>query len=99
MGYIRLEKDADGILELIMDQPGEAVNTMGDEFIEAMTKAVDEIEAQKDVNMAAAGFGVEQASRNADFEREKAWKETKLIKDNAARWTSTYSRKINKALE
>lgn len=48
MGYIRLEKGADGILELIMDQPGEKVNTMGDEFIEAITKAVDEIEAQKD---------------------------------------------------
>jgi 3-hydroxyacyl-CoA dehydrogenase/enoyl-CoA hydratase/3-hydroxybutyryl-CoA epimerase len=48
MGYIRLEKDANGILELIMDQPGEKVNTMGDEFIEAMAKAVDEIEAQKD---------------------------------------------------
>jgi 3-hydroxyacyl-CoA dehydrogenase/enoyl-CoA hydratase/3-hydroxybutyryl-CoA epimerase len=31
-----------------MDQPGEKVNTMGDEFIEAMAKAVDEIEAQKD---------------------------------------------------
>ena len=25
--------------------------------------------------MAAAGFGVEQASRNADFERDKAYKE------------------------
>ena len=48
MGYIRLEKDDAGILELIMDQPGEKVNTMGDEFIEAMAKAVDEIEAQKD---------------------------------------------------
>lgn len=48
MGYIRLEKDDAGILELIMDQPGEKVNTMGDEFIAAMTKAVDEIEAQKD---------------------------------------------------
>ena len=32
-------------------------------------------EEAKKVNMAAAGFGVEQASRNADFEREKAWKE------------------------
>ncbi|NRB41857.1 MAG: enoyl-CoA hydratase/isomerase family protein [Pseudomonadales bacterium] len=48
MGYIRLEKDDAGILELIMDQPGEKVNTMGDEFIAAMAKAVDEIEAQKD---------------------------------------------------
>ena len=48
MGYIRLEKDDAGILELIMDQPGEKVNTMGDEFIAAITVAVDEIEAQKD---------------------------------------------------
>jgi len=48
MGYIRLEKDADGILDLIMDQPGEKVNLMGDAFIEAMSKAVDEIEAMKD---------------------------------------------------
>ena len=48
MGYIRLEKDSDGILELIMDQPGESVNTLGDAFIEAITQAVDEIEQQKD---------------------------------------------------
>lgn len=48
MGYIRLEKDKDGILELIMDQPGEKVNTMGDDFIAAMTAAVDEIEQQKE---------------------------------------------------
>ncbi len=48
MSYITLEKDADGILELIMDQPGEKVNTLGDEFIEAMTVAVNEIAAQKD---------------------------------------------------
>ncbi|NRA41193.1 MAG: enoyl-CoA hydratase/isomerase family protein [Pseudomonadales bacterium] len=48
MGYIRLEKDADGIIDLIMDQPGEKVNLMGDEFIEAMSKAVDDIEAMKD---------------------------------------------------
>lgn len=48
MGYIRLEKDADGIVELIFDQEGEKVNKMGDEYIEAMTKAVDEIEAMKD---------------------------------------------------
>ncbi len=48
MGYITLEKDADGIIELIMDQPNEKVNTMGDEFIEAMASAVNEIAAQKD---------------------------------------------------
>lgn len=48
MGYIRLEKDADGILEVILDQPGVKVNTLGDEFIEAMGKAVIDIQAQKD---------------------------------------------------
>ena len=48
MSYITLEKDADGILELIMDQPGEKVNTMGDEFIEAIAAAVNDIAAQKD---------------------------------------------------
>jgi 3-hydroxyacyl-CoA dehydrogenase/enoyl-CoA hydratase/3-hydroxybutyryl-CoA epimerase len=47
MGYIRLEKDANGIVELIFDQPGEKVNKMGDEYIEAMTKAVNELEAMK----------------------------------------------------
>ena len=48
MSYIRLEKDADGIVELIFDQPGKAVNVMGDEYAEAMPKALDELEAQKD---------------------------------------------------
>lgn len=48
MTYIRLEKDADGIVELIFDQPGKAVNVMGDEYSEAMPKALDELEAQKD---------------------------------------------------
>ena len=47
MSYIRLEKDADGILELIMDQPNQAGNTLGDEFIEAMSQAMDDIEAMK----------------------------------------------------
>lgn len=48
MSYIRLEKDANGIVELIFDQQGEKVNKMGDEYIAAMTKAVDELEAMKD---------------------------------------------------
>lgn len=48
MSYIRLEKDANGIVELIFDQQGQKVNTMGDEYIAAMTKAVDELEAMKD---------------------------------------------------
>ena len=34
-------------------------------------------EDAKHVNMAAAGFGVEQASRNADFQRDQAYKEEK----------------------
>ena len=48
MSYIRLEKDADGIVELIFDQQGKAVNVMGDEYAEAMPRALDELEAQKD---------------------------------------------------
>ena len=45
MGYIRLEKDSDGIVELIFDQPGKAVNTMGQEYDEAMRAAVAELQA------------------------------------------------------
>ena len=29
MEYIRLEKNDNGIVELILDQPGQVVNTMG----------------------------------------------------------------------
>ena len=48
MSYIRLEKDTDGIVELIFDQEGKSVNVMGDEYAEAMPRALDELEAQKD---------------------------------------------------
>lgn len=48
MSYIRLEKNADGIVELIFDQPGEKVNKMGDEYVAAMTAAVNELEAMKE---------------------------------------------------
>ncbi len=47
MSYIRLEKDADGIVELIFDQPGKDVNVMGDEYAEAMPAALDELEAMQ----------------------------------------------------
>ncbi len=47
MSYIRLEKGADDIVELIFDQPGKDVNVMGDEYAEAMPKALDELEAMK----------------------------------------------------
>jgi 3-hydroxyacyl-CoA dehydrogenase/enoyl-CoA hydratase/3-hydroxybutyryl-CoA epimerase len=50
MGYIRLEKDSDGIVELIFDQPEKSVNTMGVEYDEAIQKAIVELEA-----MVAAG--------------------------------------------
>ena len=45
MGYIRLEKDSDGIVELIFDQPGKTVNTMGVDYDAAMQKAIVDIEA------------------------------------------------------
>ncbi len=45
MSYIRLEKDSDGIVELIFDQPGKSVNTMGLEYDAAMKQAVADIEA------------------------------------------------------
>ena len=48
MSYLRLEKDADGIVELIFDQQGKSVNVMGEEYAEAMPKALDELEAMKD---------------------------------------------------
>lgn len=50
MGYIRLEKDSDGIVDLIFDQPGKTVNTMSVEYDEAMQAAIVELE-----QMVAAG--------------------------------------------
>lgn len=49
MTYIRLEKGADGIVELILDQPGKSVNTMGMEYIQAMKNAVDELQTMVSV--------------------------------------------------
>ena len=48
MSNIRLEKDAEGIVELIFDQQGKSVNVMGDEYAAEMPKILDELEAQKD---------------------------------------------------
>ncbi|HUH37994.1 MAG TPA: 3-hydroxyacyl-CoA dehydrogenase NAD-binding domain-containing protein [Spongiibacteraceae bacterium] len=45
MGYIRLEKDSDGIVELIFDQPGKSVNTMGNDYDVAMKAAIVELQA------------------------------------------------------
>lgn len=46
MGYIRIEKDSDGIIELIFDQPGKAVNTMGVDYDQAMQAAIVDLEQQ-----------------------------------------------------
>ena len=48
MTHIRLEKDADGIVELIFDQQGKSVNVMGDEYAQEMPGILDELEAQKE---------------------------------------------------
>jgi 3-hydroxyacyl-CoA dehydrogenase/enoyl-CoA hydratase/3-hydroxybutyryl-CoA epimerase len=45
MGYVQLEPDADGIVELIFDQPGKDVNVMGLEYKRAMSQAVAELES------------------------------------------------------
>ena len=39
MGYITLDKGAEGIVELVFDQPGSSVNTMGLEYDSAMKAA------------------------------------------------------------
>ncbi|MBK7520313.1 MAG: enoyl-CoA hydratase/isomerase family protein [Gammaproteobacteria bacterium] len=44
MGYIKLEQTGDGIVELVFDQPGASVNTMGVEYDAAMRAAVAELQ-------------------------------------------------------
>lgn len=44
MGYINLTRDSDGIVELIFDQPGKSVNTMGAEYNDAMQVAIVDLE-------------------------------------------------------
>jgi 3-hydroxyacyl-CoA dehydrogenase/enoyl-CoA hydratase/3-hydroxybutyryl-CoA epimerase len=48
MSNIRLEKDADGIVELIFDKQGKSVNVMDDAYTAEMPKILDQLEAQKD---------------------------------------------------
>jgi 3-hydroxyacyl-CoA dehydrogenase/enoyl-CoA hydratase/3-hydroxybutyryl-CoA epimerase len=45
---IRYEKDQDNIVVLTMDMPGQSANTMNAEYREAMGKAVERLEAEKD---------------------------------------------------
>lgn len=44
MGYITLNKADNGIIELVFDQPGSSVNTMGHEYDTAMKAAVAELQ-------------------------------------------------------
>ena len=46
--YIRLKKDADGIVELVFDQPDKKVNVMGVAFDTAFKAAIAELEADKE---------------------------------------------------
>src|SRR5690554_4159309 len=48
MSYITIKQDADGIVEFIFDQKGKSVNVMGDEYAEAMPKALDDLESRRD---------------------------------------------------
>lgn len=48
MSYLRIEQDAEGIVEMIFDQPGKSVNVMGDEYAEAMPRALDDLEARRE---------------------------------------------------
>ena len=48
--YIQIEHNSDGIVDLIFDQPGKKVNTMGVDFNDAMQAAISKLEA-----MVAAG--------------------------------------------
>jgi 3-hydroxyacyl-CoA dehydrogenase/enoyl-CoA hydratase/3-hydroxybutyryl-CoA epimerase len=48
MPYISLKKGQDGIVDLILDQPGKSVNVMGNEYDVAMKKAVRELKGMAD---------------------------------------------------
>jgi 3-hydroxyacyl-CoA dehydrogenase / enoyl-CoA hydratase / 3-hydroxybutyryl-CoA epimerase len=48
MEYIRLEKDRDGIVDFIFDQPGKTVNIMGTQYDEAMQQAIVDLQAMID---------------------------------------------------
>jgi 3-hydroxyacyl-CoA dehydrogenase/enoyl-CoA hydratase/3-hydroxybutyryl-CoA epimerase len=45
---VRLEKGADGIAVVTLDDPGRSANTMNDRYVAAMGKVVDELVAAKD---------------------------------------------------
>ncbi|MGH3927039.1 MAG: enoyl-CoA hydratase/isomerase family protein, partial [Pseudonocardiaceae bacterium] len=47
-GIIRWQSDADGIVTLILDDPGQAANTMNERYVTSMGETVDRLEAERD---------------------------------------------------
>jgi 3-hydroxyacyl-CoA dehydrogenase/enoyl-CoA hydratase/3-hydroxybutyryl-CoA epimerase len=47
-GAVRYERDADGIVTLVLDDPSSSANTMNEAYQEAMAAAVARLEAEKD---------------------------------------------------
>jgi 3-hydroxyacyl-CoA dehydrogenase/enoyl-CoA hydratase/3-hydroxybutyryl-CoA epimerase len=47
-GMIRYDRDADGVVTLTMDDPGQSANTMNTAYVEAMAAALDRLEAERD---------------------------------------------------
>ena len=46
--HIRWERDADNVVTLTMDAPGQSANTMNRAFLEALGPVLDRLEAEKD---------------------------------------------------
>ncbi|WP_020577856.1 3-hydroxyacyl-CoA dehydrogenase NAD-binding domain-containing protein [Actinopolymorpha alba] len=45
---VRYDRDADGVVTLTLDQPGQAANVMNAEYVSAMGAAVDRLERERD---------------------------------------------------
>ncbi|MGB3666073.1 MAG: 3-hydroxyacyl-CoA dehydrogenase, partial [Bermanella sp.] len=77
---IRFEKDADNIVTLTMDMPGQSANTMNADFREAILAIADRIEAEID-----SISGVIYASAKSTFFAGGDLKELiQVEKENAA---------------
>ena len=48
MSTIRLDKDADGVVILTLDDPNQSANTMNAAYVESMGATVDRLETEKD---------------------------------------------------
>ncbi|MGH3913366.1 MAG: 3-hydroxyacyl-CoA dehydrogenase NAD-binding domain-containing protein [Pseudonocardiaceae bacterium] len=47
-GIIRWQSDADGIVTLTLDDPGQSANTMNERYVTSMSETVDRLEAERD---------------------------------------------------